>query len=160
MPEKTTLKRAAADKKAGKAKSTQAGEFVREEMEHVKRGKHGVKNRKQAIAIGLSKARRSGVDLAPPKPGQASEKTREQAKRDNRRGKSKSATKKSASKRGSSGSSSKSKKTASRKSASGKSTAKKSSAKTAGAKKSGAKKSGAKKSGAKRSSSKSASKKR
>lgn len=67
MPEKETLRRAAQDRKEGKAPSTQAGEFVREEMEHVRKGKHGVANRKQAIAIGLSKARRAGVDLAPPK---------------------------------------------------------------------------------------------
>jgi hypothetical protein len=67
MPEKETLKRAEQDRKEGKAPSTQAGEFVREEFEHVHEGKHGVANRKQAIAIGLSKARRAGVDLAPPK---------------------------------------------------------------------------------------------
>ena len=66
MPEKRTLNRARKDKKAGKAASTQAGEFVREEMEHVQEGKHGVSSRKQAIAIGLSKARRAGVKLGPP----------------------------------------------------------------------------------------------
>jgi len=65
MPEKETLRRARADKRAGKSASTQAGEFVREEMHHVREGKHGVKNTKQAIAIGLSKARRSGVKLPP-----------------------------------------------------------------------------------------------
>jgi hypothetical protein len=64
MPWKTTLKRARKDRSEGKAPTTQAGEFVKEEMEHVKRGKHGVKSRKQAIAIGLSKARRAGVKLA------------------------------------------------------------------------------------------------
>lgn len=63
MPEKRTVKRAAAAKRAGKAPTTQAGEYVREEMEHKKRGKHPVKNRKQAIAIGLSKARESGVKV-------------------------------------------------------------------------------------------------
>jgi hypothetical protein len=63
MPEKKTIERARKDRREGKAATTQAGEFVREEMEHVKRGKHGVKSRKQAIAIGLSKARRSGVKV-------------------------------------------------------------------------------------------------
>ena len=63
MPEKATVKRAQRDKRAGKSASTQAGEFVREEMEHIREGKHGAKNAKQAIAIGLSKARRAGVDL-------------------------------------------------------------------------------------------------
>ncbi len=63
MPEKKTIERARRDKRAGKSASTQAGEFVREEMEHIREGKHGAKNTKQAIAIGLSKARRSGVKL-------------------------------------------------------------------------------------------------
>ena len=67
MPEKTTLKRARQDKRAGKAPSTQAGEFVREEIEHIREGKHGARSTKQAIAIGLSKARRAGVALKPPK---------------------------------------------------------------------------------------------
>lgn len=67
MPEKKTIERAKKDKQEGKAASTQAGEFVREEMHHVREGKHGARNPKQAIAIGLSKARRSGVDLKPPK---------------------------------------------------------------------------------------------
>lgn len=89
MPEKTTLKRAARDKREGKAPSTQAGEFVREEMEHIRRGKHGARNTKQAIAIGLSKARRAGVDLKPPRKGRASEKTRKAAERDYRKGHSK-----------------------------------------------------------------------
>ncbi len=66
MPEKRTLERARMDKKRGKAATTQAGEFVREEMDHAKSGKHPVKNRKQAIAIGLSKARRAGVKLPSP----------------------------------------------------------------------------------------------
>ena len=82
MPWKTTLKRARKDKREGKAASTQAGEFVREEMEHIRRGKHGARSAKQAIAIGLSKARRAGVDLKPPKKGRASTKTRKQAERD------------------------------------------------------------------------------
>ena len=63
MPEKRTLERARKDKREGKAPTTQAGEFVREEMDHVKRGKHGVTSREQAIAIGLSKARHAGVDI-------------------------------------------------------------------------------------------------
>jgi len=67
MPEKTTLRRAQRDKRQRKAPSTQAGEFVREEIEHVRRGKHGVRSTKQAIAIGLSKARRAGVKLPPPR---------------------------------------------------------------------------------------------
>ena len=66
MPEKQTLDRARADKRAGKAPSTQAGEFIREEMDHIREGKHGARSTKQAIAIGLSKARRAGVDLPPP----------------------------------------------------------------------------------------------
>ena len=81
MPEKETLKRAKKNKREGKAPSTQAGEFVREEIEHVREGKHGARSAKQAIAIGLSKARRAGVDLPPPKKGEASEKTRRSAKR-------------------------------------------------------------------------------
>ncbi len=67
MPEKKTLERMERDREEGKAPTTQAGEFVREEMEHVKEGKHGVKSRRQAVAIGLSKARRAGVPLPPPK---------------------------------------------------------------------------------------------
>lgn len=86
MPEKTTLRRAAEDRREGKSPSTQAGEFVREEMEHIRRGKHGARSTKQAIAIGLSKARRAGVDLKPPKKGRASEKTRKSAQRDYRKG--------------------------------------------------------------------------
>src|SRR2546427_4888803 len=69
MPEKETLERARRDKAEGKAPSTQAGEFVREEIEHIREGKHGARSAKQAIAIGLSKARRSGVKLPPPKSG-------------------------------------------------------------------------------------------
>jgi hypothetical protein len=80
MPEKTTIKRARADKREGKAASTQAGEFVREEMEHIRRGKHGARSTKQAIAIGLSKARHAGVKLPPPEKGKAPESTRRSAK--------------------------------------------------------------------------------
>jgi hypothetical protein len=79
MPEKKTLERARQAKREGKAPSTQAGEFVREEMEHIRKGKHGARSTKQAIAIGLSKARRAGVDLPPPKKGQTSERTRKSA---------------------------------------------------------------------------------
>ncbi|HEX5702375.1 MAG TPA: DUF6496 domain-containing protein [Pyrinomonadaceae bacterium] len=85
MPEKETLERAKKDKREGKAPSTQAGEFVREEIEHIRDGKHGARSAKQAIAIGLSKARRAGVDLPPPKKG--SKRIKEQAKRDLRKGK-------------------------------------------------------------------------
>lgn len=91
MPEKVTLERAKQDKKEGKAPSTQAGEFVREEIEHVRDGKHGARSTKQAIAIGLAKARRAGVELAPPKTG--SKKIRNQAVRDLKKGKKKSAKK-------------------------------------------------------------------
>jgi hypothetical protein len=94
MPEKETLKRAEKDKSEGKAASTQAGEFVREEIEHVREGKHGARSAKQVIAIGLSKARRAGVKLPPPKTG--SKKTQEQAARDTRKGKSTSEGTKSA----------------------------------------------------------------
>jgi hypothetical protein len=82
MPEKKTIERARKDAREGKAPSTQAGEFVHEEIEHIREGKHGARSTKQAIAIGLSKARRAGVKLPPPKPGQTSEATRKQAKRD------------------------------------------------------------------------------
>ena len=95
MPEQETLERAEEDKREGKAPSTQAGEFVREEIEHVREGKHGARSTKQAIAIGLSKARRAGVKLSPPKKGKASKETREQAARDVRKGKSASKGKKS-----------------------------------------------------------------
>ena len=83
MPEKETLERAKEDKREGKAASTQAGEFVREEIEHVREGKHGARSAKQVIAIGLSKARRAGVKLPPPK--NASEEVREQAARETRK---------------------------------------------------------------------------
>lgn len=86
MPERATLKRAAKDKRQGKAPSTQAGEFIREEIHHVREGKHGARSTKQAIAIGLSKARRAGVKLPAPKPGTASKATRERAAKDNEAG--------------------------------------------------------------------------
>jgi len=86
MPEKETLERARRDKRQGKAPSTQAGEFVREEIHHVREGKHGARSAKQAIAIGLSKARRSGVKLPPPKKGKAKAATRRAAARDARKG--------------------------------------------------------------------------
>src|SRR5512134_3089511 len=76
MPEKRTLKRARAAKRAGKSPTTQAGEFVHEEIEHVREGKHGARSAEQAIAIGLSKARRAGVNLPPPAKGRTSERTR------------------------------------------------------------------------------------
>ena len=84
MPEKRTRQRAAKHK----TPSAQAGEFVREEIEHVREGKHGARSAKQAIAIGLSKARRAGVKLKPPRKGQTSERTRKSAERAYRAGQS------------------------------------------------------------------------
>jgi Family of unknown function (DUF6496) len=86
MPEKRTVKRARKAKAQGKAPSTQAGEFVREEIHHVRRGKHGARSTKQAIAIGLSKARRAGVRLPPPRKGTATAKTRRSASSAYRKG--------------------------------------------------------------------------
>ena len=88
MPGQQTLQRAHRDREEGKAPSTQAGEFIREEMHHVREGKHGVRSTKQAIAIGLSKARRAGVKLPPPRKGTVSEKTRRSAESAYRRGQS------------------------------------------------------------------------
>ncbi len=82
MPKKETIKRARRDKRAGKSASTQAGEFVREEIDEIRAGKHGARSPKQAIAIGLSKARRAGVNLPPPEKGKTSEATRRKAERD------------------------------------------------------------------------------
>jgi hypothetical protein len=96
MPERETLERAHEDAREGKAPSTQAGEFVKEEMDHIREGKHGARSTKQAIAIGLSKARRAGVKLPPPAEGKTSEKTRQQASRDSRKGQSQSKGKTSA----------------------------------------------------------------
>ncbi|MBI4527547.1 MAG: transcription elongation factor [Deltaproteobacteria bacterium] len=81
MPEKQTIERAKTARRKGKSATTQAGEFVREEIHHIRRGKHGARSAKQAIAIGLSKARRAGVSLPPPKKGTVSEKTRRSAER-------------------------------------------------------------------------------
>ena len=92
MPETQTLRRAQQDKREGKAPSTQAGEFVREEMHHIREGKHGARSTKQAIAIGLSKARRAGVKLPPPRKGSTSEKTRKNAVRSYRAGQKRSRT--------------------------------------------------------------------
>lgn len=86
MPEKATVERARKDAREGKSPSTQAGEFVREEIHHVREGKHGARSTKQAIAIGLSKARRAGVKLPRPKRGTASARTRRQAARDTAKG--------------------------------------------------------------------------
>ena len=80
------MQRAQRDKRQGKAASTQAGEFVREEMHHIREGKHGASSAKQAIAIGLSKARRAGVNLKPPAKGQVSEKSRRSAESAYRKG--------------------------------------------------------------------------
>lgn len=88
MPERQTLARARRDKRQGKAPTTQAGEFVREEMGHIRAGKHGARSPQQAVAIGLSKARRAGVALKPPAPGRASNQTRRKAERDLQRGQS------------------------------------------------------------------------
>jgi Family of unknown function (DUF6496) len=86
MPERKTLERARQAKRQGKAPTTQAGEFVREEIEHIREGKHGARSTKQAIAIGLSKARRAGVKLKPPRKGQASAGTRKSAAQASRAG--------------------------------------------------------------------------
>ena len=94
MPEEETRERAEEAKREGKAPSTQAGEYVHEEIKHVRKGKHGARSTKQAIAIGLSKARRAGVKL-PAKKG-TSKKTQKQAARDIRKGRSAGKTKKSA----------------------------------------------------------------
>jgi hypothetical protein len=83
MPDKKTLDRAKEDKREGKSPSTQAGEFVREEMEHIREGKHGARSAKQAIAIGLSKARRAGVALKVPREGTVPKETRRRAQHDN-----------------------------------------------------------------------------
>jgi len=79
MPEKRTIEKARRAKRQGKAPTTQAGEFVREEIDKIRRGEHGARSPQQAIAIGLSEARRAGVDLPPPKRGQAKKRTRESA---------------------------------------------------------------------------------
>ena len=87
MPDKETIQRVKRDKAQGKSPSTQAGEFVREEIEHIREGQHGARSAKQAIAIGLSKARRAGIDLKVPRKGTVSEKTRRSAILASRKGK-------------------------------------------------------------------------
>ena len=87
MPDEETIERAQEDAREGKSPSTQAGEFVREEIHHIREGKHGAASTKQAIAIGLSKARRAGVKLKPPAKGKASSRARKQASRDLKKGK-------------------------------------------------------------------------
>lgn len=79
MPQKRTIERARQDAREGKSPSTQAGEFVREEIDKIRHGEHGARSTKQAIAIGLSEARRAGVKLPPPKKGRAAERTRRSA---------------------------------------------------------------------------------
>src|SRR5512142_764228 len=100
MPWKTTIKHAKEDLRQGKAPTTAAGEFVKEEIEHVRRGKHGARSTKQAIAIGLSKARRSGVPLKPPEKGSANPRTRRSAERDVEVGQGKRKPRAPSSKRG------------------------------------------------------------
>jgi hypothetical protein len=90
MPEKSTVEKAKEDLREGKSPSTAAGEFVHEEIEHVREGKHGARSPQQAIAIGLSKARRAGIPLKPPRRGRASASTRKRAARDYRRGRTSS----------------------------------------------------------------------
>ena len=86
MPDKTTIDKALEDKREGKSASTQAGEFVHDEIEKIRKGEHGARSAKQAIAIGLSEARRAGVKLAPPKKGTVPEKTRINAERESEKG--------------------------------------------------------------------------
>ncbi len=99
MPEKKTIERARKDKREGKSPATQAGEFVREEIRHIREGKHGARSAKQAVAIGLSKARRAGVNLPPPGKGEASEKTRRDAERAYKAGRKGASTSQSSAKR-------------------------------------------------------------
>ena len=96
MPSKSTVEQAKEDLREGKSPTTAAGEFVHEEIEHVRQGKHGARSPQQAIAIGLSKARRAGVPLKPPAKGRAKTKTRKSAERDYRRGQAKTKKKTSA----------------------------------------------------------------
>jgi hypothetical protein len=86
MPDKKTIEAAKRDKREGKSPGTQAGEFVRKEIDNIREGKHGARNTKQAIAIGLSEARRAGVKLNQPKKGTVSEKTRKNAQRETEKG--------------------------------------------------------------------------
>jgi len=87
MPRKETIERARQDEREGKSPGTQAGEFVKEVIDDIRAGKHGARSAKQAIAIGLSKARRAGVKVPPPKKGQVSEEKRRKAQRDYQKGK-------------------------------------------------------------------------
>ncbi|HWZ60592.1 MAG TPA: DUF6496 domain-containing protein [Gemmatimonadaceae bacterium] len=80
MPDRETIQRVERDKREGKSPSTQAGEFVRQEMDHMREGKHGAQSKKQAIAIGLSEARHAGVKVPPPKKGGAKKPTRTKGK--------------------------------------------------------------------------------
>jgi hypothetical protein len=86
MPEKETVDKAKEDLREGKSPSTAAGEFVREEIDHVREGKHGARSPKQAIAIGLSKARRAGIPLEPPTRGKTNDATRYKAEKDYEKG--------------------------------------------------------------------------
>jgi hypothetical protein len=86
MPEKETTEKAKEDLREGKAPSTAAGEFVHEEIEHVREGKHGARSPQQAIAIGLSKARRAGIPLKPPAAGKTSKETKSKAEHDYQKG--------------------------------------------------------------------------
>ena len=88
MPDKGTMRKAKQDLREGKSPTTAAGEFVHEEIDHIRHGKHGARSTKQAIAIGLSKARRAGVKLRPPRSGQASARTRRSASNAYREGQS------------------------------------------------------------------------
>ena len=92
MPEKATIKAAKKDLAEGKSASTAAGEFVRQEMDHIREGKHGARNAKQAIAIGLSEARRAGIPLGKPNPKTTTAATRKKAAQDDQRGKRKPTT--------------------------------------------------------------------
>jgi hypothetical protein len=80
MPRKATIQKARRDKRQGKSATTQAGEFVHEEIRNIRKGRHGARSPQQAIAIGLSEARRAGVDLPPPKKGRTKARTRKSAK--------------------------------------------------------------------------------
>ncbi|HEY6726371.1 MAG TPA: hypothetical protein VI197_20185 [Polyangiaceae bacterium] len=100
MPERKTLEKAKQALRQGKSPKTAAGEFVREEIEHVREGKHGARSPEQAIAIGLAKARRAGIPLPPPGPGQTSESTRRAARRDYETGQLERKPRKSSKKRG------------------------------------------------------------
>ena len=86
MPEKSTVDAAKEDLRKDKSPSTAAGEFVREEIDHIREGKHGARSPQQAIAIGLSKARRAGIPLKPPSSGRTSAETRRKAERDYEKG--------------------------------------------------------------------------